>query len=206
MYTVVSHLNRHCAFRRQATKSVANCRSSVQRFFSKGQRRKNFREEQYFRKSTQFSLDEHKVPANPGHSDDVEGRSTLSSAKASSVINNSALDHSMSTKDTCEVTDQTSVTRTNKKECTAVIHQGLTEHEIYNIHMQKYLEDTMEEYLGDLLNCQDVEFLLNYPDEADVDKRHQEELVPTFEFAVPLFIEESALECDECSVITLTFK
>ena len=86
---------------------------------------------------------------------------------------------------------------------------------MYNLHLQAYLRDTIEEYLGDLLDCNDLEFLYEESDESDEDddcpensggvqskEYASEDRVPMFEFYFPLSRENSPLQFDEVSEIT----
>jgi hypothetical protein len=103
----------------------------------------------------------------------------------------------------------------SKQETSTSLHVGMTEKAMYNLHLQAYLRDTIEEYLGDLLDCNDLEFLYEESDESDEDddcpensggvqfeEYASEDRVPMFEFYFPLSRENSPLQFDEVSEIT----
>ncbi|KAL7516957.1 hypothetical protein ACHAWX_001927, partial [Stephanocyclus meneghinianus] len=95
---------------------------------------------------------------------------------------------------------------------THVIEKGMTDEDIYNFHLQAYLEDTIHEFLGDLEYCDDLDFLYVDPDDTDsmdedtstvnikcAQEGHQ---VPVFEVCVMMRTEDMSLYTDDCSEIT----
>jgi hypothetical protein len=89
----------------------------------------------------------------------------------------------------------------------------LTEQEMYTRHLQAYLEDNMDEEIGDLEYCDDISFLLRDPDEIEADPveevehndcsaRGENDILLMFEVCVTH--ENDASHFDECSDISLT--
>ncbi|KAL3802958.1 hypothetical protein HJC23_011581 [Cyclotella cryptica] len=100
-----------------------------------------------------------------------------------------------------------------QNESPIVSEQGMTAKDIYNFHLQAYLADTLQEFLGDLEYCDDLDFLYDDPDEMDEDtlgkistlstrcvQEHRQ--VPVFEVCVEMWAEDSSIHSDDCSEIT----
>ena len=83
----------------------------------------------------------------------------------------------------------------------------LTEEEIYMYHLQSYLEDNVDNAIGDLEYCDDLEFLYDDSDEARADsqdkEQHRTEDRPSQrDHNVPFEVNAVSLESDDCSEVT----
>jgi hypothetical protein len=86
---------------------------------------------------------------------------------------------------------------------------ALSEKEMYDLHMQAYLQDTLEEY--GFYYSDELDFLYEDPEELEVFEcpdsteraEHADEMtVPIFELCVPICRHENSLVFDDCSEIT----
>jgi hypothetical protein len=105
-----------------------------------------------------------------------------------------------------------------KEESNPVRTREMTEEDLYHLHFQTYIKDTMGELIGGLEYCEDLDFLFDDSDEVDpddqprvLDNYHQKDGSsegkygpPIFEFCIAHFKEEESnfLDFDECSEIT----
>jgi hypothetical protein len=102
------------------------------------------------------------------------------------------------------------------KEPAAAVKQSMTEEEMYIHHLQAYLNDNMDEVVGDLEYCDDhdLEFLFNDPDETEAnpvwgdleqsDKCFQNDSGKLLIFEIYItHCDESSRHFDDCSEITL---
>jgi hypothetical protein len=85
--------------------------------------------------------------------------------------------------------------------------RSMTEEEIYLLHLQAYLEDNMGDVYGDLEFCEDLDFLLEDPDELDDEPimetsdgctRDDDVLI----FEISITHEHNPYHFDDCSEIT----
>jgi hypothetical protein len=91
-----------------------------------------------------------------------------------------------------------------------------TDEEMYNLHLQAYLDNTIGEFMGDLKYCDDLDFFYNDPDEIDIheypdgkyvahptDNYPRDHPIPIFEiFVRNHIIDDKSLQFDEFSEIT----
>ncbi|KAL3780345.1 hypothetical protein ACHAWO_008237 [Cyclotella atomus] len=137
-----------------------------------------------------------------GHLDDtplkIHTRTRRSSFK-------SQLSFSMTTQGPIETTELTSKqTRHIDQQDTAAQQPSMTEEEMYNLHLQAYLADSMRNVIGDVEYCHDLDFLLQDPDEDELHSLSEQELeTPVFEIILPICMNESAPQNDDCSEVTL---
>ena len=84
----------------------------------------------------------------------------------------------------------------------------LTEEEMYMHHLQSYLEDNIDNAIGDLKYCDDLEFLYDDPDEVKVDVQEKQQHEDNQDgrsqkdHGVPFEISVVPLESDDCSELT----
>eukprot|EP00804_Cyclotella_cryptica_P025810 CCRYP_002687-RA/>CCRYP_002687-RA protein AED:0.18 eAED:0.18 QI:430/1/1/1/0/0/2/198/592 len=163
--------------------------------------------------SSQISLEELRESNESFHSDDKPPNPCCVSGKE--VVKNSV--HSgLNTSTTTQGHSRNTVHLRQDPKSTAVIKQ-MSDEEMYNLHLQAYLDDTIGELMGDLKYCDDLEFLYDDPDEIDMceysDEKDAEQhtdnhipkdhRVPIFEICVANHMKDgSSIQFDECSEIT----
>lgn len=60
--------------------------------------------------------------------------------------------------------------QSNQEDASPATTSHTTEKEIYNRYMQAYIDDFIDEYMGDMEFCDDLDFLYNDPDEVEEEK------------------------------------
>ena len=181
---------------RKATSTIAKCKSSLMKFLSKERSRTHDKSE-----SSCSSL----------------APSSHMCGTGSGSIQVPALDQSLVTRDTSEVTDFPSLQHASRRSDNSDMpRRDMIEKDLYNLHLRAYMEETMKECLGDLQICDDLDFLFDDPDEFDdcpsgsdasetESNGSQRGSVPMFEICVPIFSHKSPLP-DDCSEITHSTK
>jgi hypothetical protein len=137
-----------------------------------------------------------------GHLDDTLPRKQTRSRRHSLK---SSLSFSMTTQGQIETAELTlKETRQEGQQDAAAQQTTMTEKEMemYNLHLQAYLADSMRDDIGDIEYCDDLDFLLHDPDDDEPSLSEPELEIPVFEIIFPICIE-SAPQMDDCSEVTL---
>jgi hypothetical protein len=127
----------------------------------------------------------------------------------------SALNLSMTTHGPIDAKDLFSAQMVHDQEHKPVTKHKMTEEQLYNLHMQTYLNDTLGDIMGDLQYCDHLDFLLDDPDEIEAEsqqkelRQHQQNPpcqyceVPIFEINIDILCEERSLHLyDDFSEVT----
>jgi hypothetical protein len=165
---------------------------------------------------SQMSFEEQKESTESFQPDDKPlNQCSMSCREVGKNSIHSGLDNSMTTQGHFATAEQSAGNFYHELESIAVMRR-MADEEMYNLHLQAYLDDTIGEFMGDLKYCDDLDFLYDDPDEIDIyeypdgkyvthqkDNYIQDHRIPIFEICVTNhIINEKSLQFDEFSEIT----